>query len=111
MTPAPGGSDPRDYDSDDTLEFPAIGDDEGPGCGTPEAAARFLVVFTEERGVQFAEHDCCCYRHVPHPVQVLPEGAELLEVVIQDAQLKTVLTDRGAEITVGGETIFLPAHL
>jgi hypothetical protein len=111
MTPAPGGPDPRDNDPDDTQEFPAIDDDEGPGCGTPEAAARFLVVFLDERGVCFAEQDCCCYRHVPRPADVLPEDAQLLEVVIQDAQLKTMLTDDGAEITVGGETFFIPASL
>jgi hypothetical protein len=111
MTPATGGRDPREDDPDDTVEFPAIGGDEGPGCGTPQAATRFLVVFLDEHGVCFVEQDCCCYRHVPHPAEVLPEDAQVLEVVIQDAQLKTVLTDDGAEITVGGETIFIPASL
>jgi hypothetical protein len=111
MTPAPGGPDPRGRDPEGTLEFPAIGSGEGPGCGTPQAAARFLVVFLDECGVQFAEHELCCHRHVPHPVEVLPEGAQLLEVVIADAQLKTVLTDDGAEITADGETTFIPAHL
>jgi hypothetical protein len=111
VTPAPGGTEPRDRDPDATLEFPAISGEEGPGCGTLQAAARCLVVFLDEGGVQFAEHELCCHRHVPHPVEVLPEGAQLLEVVIADAQLTTVLTDDGAEITVGGETTFIPAHL
>jgi hypothetical protein len=111
VTPASGGSEPHDRDPEDTLEFPAIGGEESPGCGTPEAAARFLVVFLGEGGVVFAEQQLCCYRHVPHPVEVLPEGAQLLEVVIADVQLTTVLTDDGAEITVGGETIFIPASL
>jgi len=111
MTPAPSGPDPLGHDPDDTLEFAAVGGVEGPGCGMPQAAARFLVVFLDECGVQFAEHELCCYRHVPHPVEVLPEGAQLLEVVIADAQLTTVLTDDGAEITAGGETIFIPASL
>ena len=111
MTPGPGGGDPRDHDLEDTLELPAIGGEEGPACGTPEGAARFLVVFTDEGGVQFAEHQLCCYRHIPHPVEVLPQDAQLLEVVIADAQLTTVLTGDGAEITAGGETIFIPASL
>jgi hypothetical protein len=110
VTPGPGGGDPRDHDLEDTLEFP-VGDDEGPACGTPEAAARFLVVFIDEGGVQFAERQLCCHRHVPHPVEVLPEDAQLLEAVIADAQLTTVLTDDGAEITVGGQIIFIPASL
>jgi hypothetical protein len=110
VTPAPGGPDPSGRDPESTLEFPATGSGEGPGCGTPQAA-RFLMVFLDEGGVQFAEHDLCCYRHVPHPVEVLPEGAQLLEAVITDAQLTTVLTGDGAEITVGGQTIFIPAHL
>jgi len=111
VTPASGGSEPHDRDPEDTLEFPAIGGEEGPGCGTPEAAARSLVVFLDEGGVVFAEQQLCCCRHVPHPVEVLPEGAELLEVVIADVQLTTVLTDDGAEITAGGQTIFIPASL
>lgn len=111
MTPGPGEGDPRDHDLKDTLEFPVIDGEEGPNCGTPQAAARFLVVFLDEGGVQFAEHQLCCYRHVPHPVEVLPEDGQLLEVVIQDSQLQTVLTDDGAEITAGGETIFIPASL
>jgi hypothetical protein len=111
MTPAPGGPDSRDHDFEDTLQFPAISGDERPGCGTPETAARFLVVFLDEGGVVFAEHQLCCCRHVPHPVEVLPEGAQLLEVVVADAQLTTVLTDDGAEITAGGQTTFIPASL
>ncbi len=111
MTPAPGGGDRRDHDLEDTLEFPVSGED-GPDCGTPEAAARFLVVFIDEGGVQFAEHELCCYRHVPHPVEVLPEDAQLLEAVIADAQLTTVLTADGAEITpAGGHATVIPAHL
>jgi hypothetical protein len=111
VTPGPGGGDPRDRDLEDTLEFPAVSGEEGPACGTPEAATRFLAVFTDEHGVQFAEHQLCCYRHIPHPVEVLPQDAQLLEAVIADAQLTTVLTDDGAEITAGGETTFIPAHL
>ncbi len=113
MTPAPGGPGPREPEPepDDTLEFPALSSEEGPSCGTPEAAAHFLLVFLDESGVQFTERELCCYRDVPHPVEVLPEGAQLLEVVIADSQLKTVLTDAGAEITAGGQTIFIPASL
>ena len=111
MTPAPGGPGPRDHDPAATLEFPAIGREEGLSCGTPPAVTRFLVVFLDESGVVLAEQELCCYRHVPHPIEVLPEGAQLLEVVVQDGQLTTVLTGDGAEITAGGETIFIPAHL
>jgi hypothetical protein len=90
--------DPAD---DDTVEFPAITvDDDGPECGSAAAVTYFLATFNGDSGVQFAERRCCCYRHVPHPAEVLPEGAELVEVVVEDAFVRTMVRNGEAEITL-----------
>jgi hypothetical protein len=99
---------------DDMVEFTAITEDEdeeGPECGTAEAATYFLVCYADHERIRFIERNCCCFRHVPHPTEVLPEDAQLLEVVIEDARVKTVVRDGGTEITFNDETIFIPAHL
>jgi hypothetical protein len=99
---------------DDTEEFPAITEDDGggPECGTAEAAVYFLATFNHDTGVRFAERHCCCYRHVPHPAEVLPEGAELVEVVLEDAWTKTVVRNGVAEVTLNKcETVFIAAEL
>jgi len=89
---------------DDTVEFPAITDDDdedGPACGTLEAGTRMLVCFTSDGRLQFAERRACCYRHIPRPVDVLPSDAELHEVVIEDARTRTAVRDDGPlQITV-----------
>ncbi len=92
---------------DDTVEFPAITDgddgddgDDGPACGTAAAETYFLAVFTDDTGVRFAERNCCCFRHVPRPADVLPPGADLVEVVVEDAWTRTVVRNGQAEITV-----------
>ena len=92
------------HPDDDTVEFPAItGEDGGPGCGTAEAATYFLATYNDASGVRFTERHCCCYRHVPRPADVLPEGAELVEIVLQDAATRTVIRNGQAEVTISGE--------
>jgi hypothetical protein len=94
---------------DDTLEFPPVAEEDGPACGTAAAATYLLVTFNDETGVRFAERHCCCFRHVPRPAEVLPAGAELVEVVLEDALTKTVVRNGQAEVTVLAEqTIFIP---
>jgi hypothetical protein len=100
---------------DDTVEFPAIAEDDdeedGPVCGSAAAATHFHLTYNGDTGVQFAEKHCCCFRHVPRPADVLPEGAELVEIALQDAQTRTVVRNGQAEVTVsGGETICVPAY-
>jgi hypothetical protein len=102
-------------DDDPTAEFPAVTEDDeedGPACGTAAAVTYLLVTFNGDTGVRFAERHCCCYRHVPHPSEVLPAGAELVEVVVEDAWTRTVARDGQAEVTVLAEqaTIFAPAY-
>jgi hypothetical protein len=106
-------NDPAD---DDTAEFPVLTEDDeeedGPACGTAAAKVYFLATFNDDTGVQFAERHCCCHRHVPHPAEVLPAGAELVEIVLEDAWTKTVVRNGEAEITVlDTESIFIPAGL
>jgi len=64
-------------------------DDGGPVCGTLEAATRLVVTYADASGLQFADRSCCCYRHVPRPAEVLPPGAQVIEVVIEDGWLVT----------------------
>ena len=95
-----------DPDDDPTVEFPVITeDDDGPACGTAAAAAYFLATYNDDTGVQFAEKHCCCFRHIPHPPEVLPPGAELVEIVLEDAWTRTVVRDGQAEITVSGQFV------
>lgn len=76
--------------------------DDGPACGTEAAATYFHLVYNDASGVGFIEDHICCYRHVPRPDEVLPEGAELVEVVLQDATTRTVIRNGQAEVTVSG---------
>jgi hypothetical protein len=102
-------------DDDDTVEFPPIGNDGGPACGTAAAETYFLATFNGASGVRFAERHCCCFRHVPRPADVLPDGAELAEIVLEDAWTRTVVRNGEAEITVkgeaGGQAISVPVGL
>jgi hypothetical protein len=96
-------------DDDPTVEFPAITeDDDGPECGTAAAATYFLLTYNDAAGVRFAERHCCCFRHIPRPAEVLPAGADLIEVVLQDAFVRTVARNGQAEVTVSGQ--FAPAQ-
>jgi hypothetical protein len=104
-------------DDDDTVEFPAITDDDddgdGPACGTAAALVYFLATFNDATGVRFLERHCCCFRHVPRPADVLPRDAQLIEVVVQDSWTRTVVRNGQAEITVSGsdEAIVCPVQL
>jgi hypothetical protein len=80
--------------------------DDGPACGTAAAETHFLATYNDGTGVHFAERNCCCFRHIPRPADLLPAGAELAEVVIEDGLTRTVVRDGRAEITVK-----LPAEL
>jgi hypothetical protein len=61
-------------------------DDGGPACGTAAAETYFLATFADDTGtIRFAERHCCCFRHVPRPADVLPAGAELVEIVLEDS--------------------------
>lgn len=116
-------NDPDDDDStvefppvggEGTVEFPLIEEDGGPTCGTAVAATYFLATFNDDTGVQFVERHCCCFRHVPRPAEVLPPGAQLIEVVLEDARVRTVVRNGQpeAEITINsGVTILIPADL
>jgi hypothetical protein len=98
-------------DDDDTVEFPSVAEDDGPGCGTAEAATYLLITYTDCGELRFIERHLCCYRHIPHPAEVLPAHAHLIEVVLEDGRGKTVVRDGGAEITCNDETIFIPAFI
>jgi hypothetical protein len=74
--------------------------DDGPACGTEAAATYFHLVYNDASEVGFIEDHICCYRHVPRPADVLPEGAELVEIVLQDPTTRTVIRDGQAEVTV-----------
>jgi hypothetical protein len=98
---------------DDTVEFPAITDDgpedDGPACGTEAAATYFHLTYNDASEVRFAEKHYCCYRYVPSPSDMLPQDAELVEIVIQDGLTRTVVRDGQADVTVsGGASIRVP---
>jgi hypothetical protein len=74
---------------------------DGPACGSPDASTFLMVVYSDDGGIHFAEDWYCCHRHVPHPADVLPAGAEVIEVVIADARYTTVAMDGSATVTDG----------
>ena len=39
--------------------------------------------------MRFLQRHCCCFRHIPHPADILPEHAALVEIVLEDANGKT----------------------
>jgi hypothetical protein len=94
----------------EAVEFPWGADDDGPACGVAEAATYFLVCFCVQGEMRFIERRCCCYRHIPRPAELLPERAELVEVVIIDARVKSVVGHGQAEITLNtAESAFDPS--
>jgi hypothetical protein len=101
-----------DPDDDPTAEFPAVTEDDeedGPACGTAAAATHFHLTYNDATGLRFVEEFCCCFRHVPRPADVLPEGAELVEIVLEDAWARTVVRDGQAEVTsYDSETVLVP---
>ena len=78
--------------NDDPVDFPA--------CGTEAAVTYLHITFNDASGVRFAEKRMLLFRHIPHPAEVLPEDAELIEIVLQDARTRTVVRDGQVEITV-----------
>lgn len=97
-----------DPDDTPTEEFPPVED--GPECGTAAAVTWLRVAYADAGGIRFADRRACCYRHVARPAEVLPAGADLIEVILEDACTRTRVYDGQAEITVsGGETVTIPA--
>jgi hypothetical protein len=74
---------------------------DGPACGSLDASTFLMVVYSDEDGIHSAEEWYCCHRHIPHPADVLPAGAEVIEVVIADARYTTVAMDGSATVTDG----------
>lgn len=74
---------------------------DGPACGSLGASTFLMVVYSDDGGIHFAEDWYCCHRHVPHPADLLSEGAKVIEVVIADARYTTVAMDDWATVTDG----------
>jgi hypothetical protein len=74
---------------------------DGPACGSLDASTLLMVVYSDDGGTHFAEEWYCCHRHIPHPADLLPAGAETIEVVIADARYTTVAMDGSAKVTDG----------
>ncbi len=103
-------------DPDDTVGSDAITEDggegeEGPECGTAEARSYLMVCFIDEGTMRFLERHCCCFRHIPHPADILPEQAALVEIVLEDANGKTVVGPHGVEAGIKEDGAEVPIHI
>jgi hypothetical protein len=80
----------------------AIADaDAGPRCGTPEAIVTVWTSYQLQGLTHINRGRWCCTRHVPSEALSLPEGGELVDVVIQDGLVQTtVLADGTTTILV-----------
>jgi len=73
-------------------------DGDGPACGSLDASTFLMLVYSDDGGIHFAEDWYCCHRHIPHPADLLSEGAKVIEVVIADARYTTVAMDGSATV-------------
>jgi len=60
---------------------------------------------------RFLECHCCCFRHIPHPADILPEQAALVEIVLEDANGKTVVGPHGVEVGIKEDGAEVPIHI
>jgi hypothetical protein len=72
--------------------------DESPECGTAVALTYFLVSYIHQSEMHVHDSIHCCSRHIPRPKDVLPEGARLMEVLIADSQIMTIVKDGMATV-------------
>jgi hypothetical protein len=74
--------------------------EDGPACGARDASTFLMLVYSDQSGIHFFEKWYCCHRHVPHPADLLPEDAEVIETVIADARCTTIAGDGSAKSTM-----------
>jgi hypothetical protein len=101
-------------DPDDTAEPAAItgdGNEEGPQCGTTQALTHLTVCFTDNETMTSLHRHCCCFRHIPHLADVLPEHAALVEIVLQDANGTTVIGPHGVQAAITEDGAAVPIHI
>jgi len=105
-----------DSNPDDTAGSGAItmdGDEgeEGPQCGTAEALTSFTVCFIDKGTATSLHRHCCCFRHIPHLADILPEHAALVEIVLEDANGKTVVGPDGVQAGITEDSAEVPIHI
>jgi hypothetical protein len=105
-----------DSNPDETAEPGAITEDwddseEGPRCGTAEALTCLVVCFTDNGTMTSLHRHCCCFRHVPHLAEVLPEHAALVEIVLEDANGTTVVGPDGVQAGISEDGVEVPIHI
>jgi hypothetical protein len=105
-----------DTDPDDMVESGAIAEDgddggEGPQCGTAEALTCLTVCFIDKGTTTSLHRHCCCFRHVPHPADILPEHAALVEIVLEDANGKTIVGPDGVQAGITEDGAEVPIHI
>jgi hypothetical protein len=66
-------------------------EDEPPECGTAVALTYFLVTYIHQGDMRINEGTYCCSRHIPRPKDTFPEGAQVMEVLIADSQIMTIV--------------------
>jgi hypothetical protein len=103
-------------DPDDTAEPGAIAGDgdegeEGPQCGTAEALTHLMVCFTDKGTTTSLHRHCCCFRHVPHLADILPEHAALVEIVLEDANGRTVVGPDGVQGAITEDGAQVPIYI
>lgn len=81
----------------------SVTEQDGPACGSIDASTYLMAVYQDDTGIHFFEKWYCCHRHVPHPGEALPEGAELIEVVIADSRYTTIAAGGTVHQTRAGE--------
>jgi hypothetical protein len=81
-----------DRELDDTVEIPAIEDDnEGPLCGTPGARTLIRVVYVIGSTLYHEGSHHCCHNHIPDVDDLIPDEADLLRIAIADLYTVTVV--------------------
>jgi len=61
--------------------------------------------------MRFLQRHCRCFRHIPHPADILPEHAALVEIVLDDANGKTVVGPNGVEARITEDGAEVPIHI
>jgi hypothetical protein len=85
-------------------ERTAIMIEDGPACGSLDASTFLMLVYSDESGIHFFEQWYCCHRHLPHPAELVPQDAKLIETIIADARYTTIAGDGSAKGTMTFES-------
>ncbi len=87
-------SDSGSRETADTVEMPAITDDDadayaGPACGTPEAITHLWASYHVGDMLHISRGRYCCARHIPKRAEIIPDIGELASIVMLDGWLMT----------------------